>query len=374
MLLLDTMMGKKVNRAPVMPKIWMDLAANIMHRSFDEFAMNPRLATLTVIEAAKACMCDGARLFLFPRRDIRIDADGIRRQYKNGRVIGRIDLEGGWATLLENPADFDFDDPCWIICYQLFKCAQPIVKELSDVEKLRVPDVETFHRIFGEDVDAALQCADGTLDLAGDCNSGTLAFCVSVLGMGNALMAIYDEPELLHALMEKGIALSINQAKFMIDKGLRILRYNDSVANMSVVSPDTWREFVAPYIARFCREVHAYCPEVKIYCHICGNVMPIIDDLIGCGLDCIAPLDPMGGVSLEEVRTHAGDDFLLMGGVDTMSFINKTPEEIRAEARECIRQGFHGGRYIVGSGCVVPRGANPDAIRALAQASRDMEE
>jgi len=57
-----------------------------------------------------------------------------------------------------------------------------------------------------------------------------------------------------------------------------------------------------------------------------------------------------------------------------MFFINKTPEEIRAEARECIRQGFRGGHYVVGSGCVVPRGANPDAIRALALASRDMEE
>lgn len=373
MLLLDTMMGKPVSRAPVMPKIWLDLAAEIMHRKFDDFPGNPRLATLTVIEAAKACLCDGARLFMFPKRDVRMDADGVRRQYKNGRAIGRVDMDGGWATILDDPADFDFDDPSWSICYQVFKCKKPIVESVDDVQKFRVPDVVSFHRLFGADVDAALECAQGALDLAGDCNSGTLAFCVSVLGMGDALMAIYDEPELLHALMEKGIAISINQAKFMIDKGLRVLRYNDSVANMNVVSPDTWREFVAPYIKRFCDEVHAYCPEAKIYCHICGNVMPIIDDLIACGLDCIAPLDPMGGVSIDTVRKRVGDDFLLMGGVDTLSFINKTPEEIREETRKCIRSGFRNGHYIVGSGCVVPRSANLDVIRALAQASRDMQ-
>lgn len=373
MLLLDTMMGKDVRRAPVMPKIWLDLAANILHREFDDFPQNPCLATQTVIEASKKCKCDGARLFLFPRRDIRMDANGVRWQYRNDRAIGRVDMEGGWATILENPADFDFEDPQWTICYQMFKCKHPIVASVEEVEKFHVPSVETFHRLFDDDVTAALRCAEGTLDLAGDCNSGTLAFCVSVLGMSNALISIYDEPELLHALMEKGISTSINQAKFMIDRGIRILRYNDSVANMNVISPEVWREFVAPYITRFCREVHAYCAEAKIYCHICGNVMPIIDDLLGCGLDCIAPLDPMSGVSLEKIRAHVGDAFVLMGGVDTLSFINKTPAQIQQEAEMCIEQGFRNGRYVLGSGCVVPRGAKLETIQALFIASHKLE-
>ena len=278
MILIDTMMGKSVERAPVMPKIWLDLAANIMQRGFDEFSQNPGRAVETIIKAAKTCMCDGARIFLFPIRDIRTDPNGIRRHYRNGRVLGKIDVEGGWATILDDPADFDFDDPRWTICYQLFKCVKPIIADKSDIGNFRIPSVDTFHCLYDGDVDAALREAEGALDLVGDCNSGTLAFCVSVLGMTNPLMAVYDDPEFLHALMEKGIELSIRQAKFMLDRGIRILRYNDSVANMNVISPATWRELVAPYIARFCKEVHAYCPDARVYCHICGNVMPIVDD------------------------------------------------------------------------------------------------
>ena len=28
-----------------------------------------------------------------------------------------------------------------------------------------------------------------------------------------------------------------------------------------------------------------------IYCHICGNVLPVVELLVDAGLDCIAPLD-----------------------------------------------------------------------------------
>lgn len=71
--------------------------------------------------------------------------------------------------------------------------------------------------------------------------------------------------------------------------------YNDSAGNMSLLSPAMWRKFIAPNLTYFCKEVHSYCPEAKIYCHICGNILPILEDLIETGLDCIAPLDPLGG-------------------------------------------------------------------------------
>jgi hypothetical protein len=370
MILLDTMQGKPVSRAPVVPKIWLDLAANIMERNYSAFFNNPGLSTATVIEAAKKCYCDGARIFLFPRRDIR-EENGIYWHWKNGRRIGRVDINGGWATILEDPDDFEFEDPRVTICYQLFKCAKPIIREIGDVAKIRVPSLETFHELYDNDVDNALRVAGDSVCPIGDCNSGTLAFCVSMLGMVNAMTSILDEPELLHGLMNKGIELSVMQAKFMIDKGIRILRYNDSVANMNLISPAMWRSFVMPYIKRFCDEVHSYCNEVKIYCHICGNVIPIINDLIDCGLDCIAPLDPLGGFSVGEIRRIVGDSMVLMGGVNTLSFIQKTPEELCKEAEKCIEEGFVNGRYVVGSGCVIPRQAKLEALRALATASRN---
>jgi uroporphyrinogen-III decarboxylase len=181
----------------------------------------------------------------------------------------------------------------------------------------------------------------------------------------NALLDLIERPELTHAIMAKGTAHAVEKGKFSIDTGLRMLRLNDSVANMSVISPQHWRQFIFPHMKTVCDELHSYCPDVRIYCHICGNVMPIMEDLIATGLDFIGPLDPLGNFTCAQAREAVGDRIALMGGVNTLSFINSSSEELIEEARICIEgAGQHGG-YILGSGCVVPRSATRENLLAL---------
>ena len=371
-LLKDAMDGKEVSRAPVLAKIWLDLAAGLTGRDWLSLFEKPDLAAATVVEAARLCHSDGARIFLFARREIRREAEGCW-QWKDGRRLGRVDEQGGGATLLPSRLDFDLEDPEMVIHYQGFKSRSPILETREDVERLRIPALEEFERLYGNTVRLCREAAGGQVSLIGDCNSGSLAFCVAMHGMAETLMDLYDEPELIHAMMKRGIELSLMQARFFLSQGIRILRYNDSVANMKVISPDCWREFVAPYMTRFCEEVHGLCPQARVYCHICGDVLPVIPDLMAAGLDCIAPLDPLGGRSIRELREAAGDSCMLMGGVNTLSFVQHTPEEIKEEARQCIRQGFCRGHFAVGSGCSMPRAATLEGIRAMAEASRELE-
>ncbi len=138
---------------------------------------------------------------------------------------------------------------------------------------------------------------------------------------------------------------------------------------MSVVSPRLWKEFVYPHMKEVCGELHAYCPEARIYCHICGNVLPIVEPLVETGLDCIAPLDPLGGFTVADVRRRVGDRYVLMGGVNTMSFVHSSPEELRAEALRCIEEGNRAGAFVLGSGCALPCDAKPENLEALVQAA-----
>ena len=371
MLLYDMMAGKPIPRAPAVPKIWLDLAANLLGRDCMDMFGNPEYAARTVIEAANLCRCDGARVFVFPHRDVRRDPDGVYRHYKDGKVLGQVDIMGGWATLFDDPDNIDFSDPEVMINYRLYRSHKPILEagEFSNLKRLSSPTAADFHRLYDDLARGAIEAAGEDLELIGDCDSGTLAFCVAFLGMSDTLISLITEPDYIQAMTEIGIRMCIEQAKFHIDNGIRVLRYNDSVANMNVISPAMWREFVAPRITQFCKEVHEYNSDAKIYCHICGNVLPILDDLAATGLDCIAPLDPLGGMSIAQVRQRLGKDMALMGGVNTLSFVNKTPEEICREAMDCIRDGFSEGHYAVGSGCVVPRMAKRENIAALRTAS-----
>ena len=83
------------------------------------------------------------------------------------------------------------------------------------------------------------------------------------------------------------------------------------------------------------------------------------------GLDCIGPLDPLGGFTPGQAREIVGDRVSLMGGVNTLSFINNTSNQIIEEAKMCILEAGKRGGYILSSGCVIPRGASKENLRAL---------
>jgi hypothetical protein len=105
-LLLDAMQGKKIPRAPSVPKIWLDLSANILGRDLLSIFNNPRLATSAIIEGAMKCEVDGARIFLYPERDVRKEGNNYIH-YKNNRRLGQIDMMGGLGTVFDDPKDLD---------------------------------------------------------------------------------------------------------------------------------------------------------------------------------------------------------------------------------------------------------------------------
>jgi len=355
-----------------MPKIWVNVASRITRTSLCDVIENASTAMRVTVDAAMATGSDGARLFLHRPRQTLSQGDKLYEIDADGRSLGEIDLQGGLATQLDRREDFRVDDPYCIAFHTSWCHSEPLVRDLADVEQIAVPDKSFYEQTgYGRLLSEMQEIAGEQVGLCGDCDSATLAFCVSLRGMEQALLDLIDTPRLVHALMEKGTAYAIERGKFNIDRGIRILRLNDSVANMSVISPPQWREFVFPRMKEVCDELHRYCPDVKIYCHICGNVLPVVEMLVEAGLDCIAPLDPLGGFTVGDVRKAVGDAIVLMGGVNTLSFSKCTPEEIRREARTCLEEGDRNGRFILGSGCALPHDTTRENIEALVDAAAE---
>jgi len=367
-----TFTGGTPDRVPVMPKIWVNVAARLTGTSLREVIEDPLAAMRVVVDAAVLTGVDGARLFLFPARKTREVRGRLYETDSTGQVIGEIDLLGGLATRLERREDFKLDDPHCIAFHTSWTHAEPLVRDLAGVERITVPDKHFYEQTgHGRCLRQMQEDAGDQLGVCGDCDSATLAFCVSLRGMEQALLDLIDAPRLVHALMDKGTAYAIERGKFNIDNGIRVLRLNDSVANMSVISPTQWREFVLPHMKEVCDELHRYCPDVKIYCHICGNVLPVVELLVDAGLDCIAPLDPLGSFTVADIRQAVGDAIVLMGGVNTLSFSNCTTDEIRQEAIRCMEEGDRNGRFILGSGCALPHDAKRENIQTLVDAAKD---
>lgn len=361
--------GGKPDRVPSVPKIWVDSAARLTETNILDVITDPLAALRVIADAAVLCKCDAARQFHFPRRSIEATTEAVY-EVDQGERIGEIDMKGGLSTKLYDSSNFRLEDLNFTAYHHYWTSDRPFVASIEDAHRIAVPEKTFFEENgCGDRQRAVVEQFGDALTLIGDCSSATMAYYVCMRGLNNAMIDLIEEPALVHAVMEKGVATAVAKGKFNIDMGLKILRLNDSVGNMSVISPSHWREYVFPHMKEVCDELHAYDPEVRVYCHICGNILPIAEDLVATGLDCIGPLDPLGGMTAGQIRRVVGDSVALMGGVNTMSFIDSHPEGIVEEARRCIAGAGTQGGYILGSGCVIPPSTKRENLLALHDAA-----
>ncbi len=83
--------------------------------------------------------------------------------------------------------------------------------------------------------------------------------------------------------------------------------------------------------------------------HSCGNIIPIIGEMIDIGLDILHPIQPeaMDGALLKK---EFGNRLTFCGGISTQGLLVRgTPDQVRAEVRERAEQLGRGGGYILQS-------------------------
>ena len=117
-------------------------------------------------------------------------------------------------------------------------------------------------------------------------------------GTENILMDFVLNPGLLRDLVEIGVDYNSRLARCAVELGADAIFTSDDYADNRgpMMSPRHFREFMLPGLQQVVRAVHdAGVPMIK---HTDGNIMPILEDIIQAGVDCIDPLDPLGGMSV----------------------------------------------------------------------------
>jgi len=118
-----------------------------------------------------------------------------------------------------------------------------------------------------------------------------------------------------------------------------------------LMSPRTWRNLVKPCLSdifRLAKENSRY-----IFLHSCGNIEPIIPDLIDIGLDILHPVQPEA-MDPFEIKKKYGDDLTFCGGIGTQRLLPYgTTDEIRRKIRELKDIMGQGGGYIIEPGITI---------------------
>jgi carbonic anhydrase/acetyltransferase-like protein (isoleucine patch superfamily) len=188
---------------------------------------------------------------------------------------------------------------------------------------------------------------------------GTQQWLLEV-GMVEAGMDDGNEAAIHHALELAAEAL-IRFGKACWDAGADILHCGDSLASCDVISPHTYRRFAFPYQQKVFRAWKEYGITASLL-HICGDSTKVLELYADTGADLIE-ID--NKVDLGYARQTLGRRVALMGNVHTVTeLLQGSRELVRGAARRCIRRAGETG-FLLGSGCLVPRGTPVENVREL---------
>lgn len=159
-----------------------------------------------------------------------------------------------------------------------------------------------------------------------------------MVGLEKFLMNMTLNPALVEAVLEHFTGDACFRARQFAEAGVDMLRTGDDVGMQTglMMSPDMWRQFLKPRLARVIQAARQVNPDLPVWYHSDGKIMPIINDLIEVGVTVLNPVQPES-LDVYEVKRSYGDKLAFWGTVGTQSVMPfGTPEDVKREVKRMI--------------------------------------
>ena len=244
---------------------------------------------------------------------------------------------------------------------------QPRLSGRDDLDHLRLPDplgggrmhecirgIARLHETVGDDF-AVLGWVEGPI-----------AEAVDLYGMGQMMIALYDEPEWCARFFEFIVDMELTYARAQVDAGADMIGVGDAAA--SLLSVDLYERLVLPAQRALIEGIRAMGVPVRL--HICGRIDQL---LAGIATLPVSMVDIDRRTDLALARALIPASIPLLGNIDPVADVRVGPRQrVVQRLREC--QALVGNRFILGAGCELPPDTNPDHVHGFLDAAMEIAE
>jgi uroporphyrinogen decarboxylase len=249
-----------------------------------------------------------------------------------------------------------------------------VLEDKSHLAKLVMPDPYKTARLPGflEQCAALVKAAPPAAIGAVAVGPWTIAMLLRNPEM--MLLDTFEDPQFIHDVMR----LATDFCKLWGDAIAKTkigLSFSEPTASISLISPDNYREFIAPYHKELVD--HFKAQKVGVTVHICGTTYPIYEDLIGCGFSTISfDLDQQGDPKLyvdqlARFMEVAKGRAVAIGNVDATKFEKTTKAEMEADVRRCVDAAARHSSFILSTSCEIPPRSSPEIVQWFMDAAHD---
>ncbi|MCL1909736.1 MAG: hypothetical protein FWG05_02240 [Kiritimatiellaeota bacterium] len=157
-----------------------------------------------------------------------------------------------------------------------------------------------------------------------------------------------DERATVH--FDRITALACDVVREYARAGVDIIELGDDIGmqNTIMMSVELWREWIKPRLAKIIASARDAKPDILIYYHSCGYVMPFIDELIEVGVDILQPVQPEC-MDFADVHAAFGERMSFWSTIGTQHVLPfGTPDEVRGTVLRNLRICGAKGGIVIG--------------------------
>lgn len=223
-----------------------------------------------------------------------------------------------------------------------------LVHDADEAEALEVPAVGTARSgLYVEAIRKAVTMIHDRPVLAG--MIGPFSLAARLLDVTEIMMDCYDEPEMVHTVLETCTAFLVEYARAYKAVGADGIVMAEPVAGL--LSPALEEEFSSPYVKRI---VDAVQDDgfLVIYHNCGGNTLRMVDSILSTGA---AAYHFGNAIDMAEMLGKVPADTVVMGNVDPAGQICRgTPASVRAATLEVMEKCCSHPNFVISSGCDIP--------------------
>lgn len=185
------------------------------------------------------------------------------------------------------------------------------------------------------------------------------------VGTETMLIAMIEEPEWVEDMFDTYLDRSIQHFNMIWDAGYRfdsIFWYDDmGYKNTPFFSNEMYRGLLQKYHKKAVAWAHDHGIYARL--HSCGDIMPLLPDIMDTGIDALNPIEIKAGMDVFKIKQDYGDRLVLHGGINAVLWDDK--EAIVEAIRQAVPVLKENGGYIFASDHSIPNSVSLENMRSI---------
>ena len=266
-------------------------------------------------------------------------------------------LVGDYSQIYENPLKHD---------------------SVSDLEQYSWPDPEDEGRFAGLKEEAKTIYEETNYVLIGLIEGLGTIFerACKLRGMQNFFIDLISNPKFAGKLMDKILDFHLRFAdRFLDEVGdyVDIIQIGDDFGAKSglLISPELYAKMFMPRQKELIDFIKSKA-NVKIFYHSCGSILPLIDKLLGVGIDILNPIQVSAdNMDTKELKRRFNKELVFWGAIDSQYILPQgSIREVEDEVKRRIEDLAEDGGYVLAAVHNIQSDVPPSNIVTMFEAGR----